>query len=139
MNYKKGIWIDTKKAVVVTLENGERKTRVVVSGVETRPRIEEEDKQYTRLGNQHFPDESSRENKVGEEKRSFVKSLITDVKSCSEIVLFGPSDMKHFLQKEIENHHGLSGKIAAVEDADSMTDNQVAAWVDDFFNSRIGK
>ena len=57
-----------------------------------------------------------------------------EIKGCSDLVVFGPSNMKRILAEEIRLEKELSDKLKGVEDADSMTDNQIGAWVTEYFN-----
>ena len=42
-------------------------------------------------------------------------------------------ELAHSFEKEIKNNLNLIGKLSGVFDADSMTENQMVAWVKDFY------
>ena len=135
MKTQVGIWIDTRKAIIVILKGKEQIFKVVESGIETRERYDGEGKAFGRFGEQFLNDEKARDERFNHQSSSFMTSLLTYVEKADELVIFGPAGMKTELKKEVENHHHLSSKLQSVETADSMTDNQVAAWVRSYFNN----
>lgn len=128
-----GIWIDTSQAVVVELLNGEHTTKTIESNIDTRERIPGESKKYGRFGGQYLTYEKNRENKKMEQTNQFLKILLNEIEDCNAVMLFGPSIMKTIFEKEIKNNLNLIGKLVGVSDADSMTENQMMAWVKDFY------
>ena len=48
-------------------------------------------------------------------------------------MLFGPAEMKTELEKMILKDNSLKDKLVAVQTADSMTENQLVAWVKEFY------
>lgn len=128
-----GIWIDTKKAVVVHLNANEPIVRVIESGIEKRTRIPGEGKQYARFGNQYLDFEKRKENRLDHEIKNFLEEVINEVKVDDEILVIGPSAMKTELEKLILKNKIPSPAIRAVEPADSMTENQIVAYVKQFF------
>ncbi|HEY9168790.1 MAG TPA: hypothetical protein VIN72_04825 [Lutibacter sp.] len=131
-----GIWLDTQQAVIVELSNGEQIIKTIESNIDTRERIPGESKKYGRFGGQYITYEKNRENKKIEQTSKFMKILINEIKVCDAVVLFGPSIMKTIFEKEIKNNLNLIGKLIGVYDADSMTENQILAWVKDFYKNK---
>lgn len=74
------------------------------------------------------------ENKKLAQTHHFLKLLLNEIEDCDSVVLFGPSIMKTIFEKEIKNNLNLIGKLSGVFDADSMTENQMVAWVKDFYH-----
>ena len=131
-----GIWIDSKKAKIVTLSGVQKSLKTINSEIETRERIAGESKQFGRFGEQYIDNEKTREQKIKKQAKDFCRAILQELADCEAIVIFGPANMKHELEKEIKNDHILSTKLKAVVAADSMTDNQTSAWVMDYFKSR---
>ncbi len=131
-----GIWLDTRQAVIVELSNGEHTIKTIESNIDTRERIPGESKKFGRFGGQYITYEKNRENKKNEQTSKFMKILINEIKACDTVVLFGPSIMKTIFEKEIKNDLNLIGKLIRVFDADSMTENQILAWVKDFYKNK---
>ncbi|MFA5299544.1 MAG: hypothetical protein WC389_15250 [Lutibacter sp.] len=128
-----GIWIDTQKAVIIQLFNGTQTIKTIESNIETRERIPGESKKYGRFGGHYITFEKNRENKKMEQTNQFIKILLNEIEDADAVVLFGPSIMKTIFEKEIKNNLNLIGKLAGAFDADSLTENQMAAWVKDFY------
>lgn len=131
-----GIWIDTHQAVIVALLNGEHIVKTIESNIETKVRTPGESKKYGRFGGQYLTYEKNWENKKIEQTNQFLKLLLNEIEDCDAIVLFGPSIMKSLFEKEIKNNLNLIHKLAGVFDADSMTENQMVAWVKDFYKNK---
>ncbi len=136
MKTQKGIWIDKKKAILITLKGGKEDGRQIFeSDVITRERIEGESKAFGRFGDQFLNEERKKEAREELQIKDFVEDMAEQLRDAEEIVIFGPAEMKTELKKHLEKDHRLSLKIKGVESADSMTENQVAAWVRDYFNN----
>ena len=130
---KTGIWIDKKRAVIITIEqNGEEVHEVyseiddfhVKGGSGTRfkggPQDVVHDSKYLAHEKKQFKD--------------YFNELIPFVQRADSVVIFGPAQAGKKLAKEIsERHASLQPKIRAVEKADNMTPNQLKAWVRDYF------
>ncbi len=132
-----GVWIDSKKAKIVMLTGNQKQLKIIKSGIESRERVAGESNQPGRFGEQYVDNEKSKEQKIKKQARDFCKLVKQEIADCESIVIFGPANMKHELEKEIKTDHLLSSKLKAVVATDSMTDNQTKAWVVDFFKKSI--
>ncbi|WP_372800459.1 hypothetical protein [Lutibacter sp.] len=130
-----GIWIDTKHAFVIRLSNNSHTFKTIESNIETRERVEGETKKYGRFGGQYLTYEKNRENKRIQMTNQFLKSLLKEIETCDSVVVFGPSKMKHIFEKEIRNNMQLTHKLAGVSSVNYLTENQIVAWVKDYFKS----
>jgi hypothetical protein len=130
-----GIWIDSHQAVIISLSNSTHKVKKIDSNIEFRKRVEGESKKYGRFGGQYLTYEKNRENRRNEQTNLYFKQLLKEVVNCKSVVLFGPSNMKILFEKEIKNNKQLSNKLIGSYSADAMTENQIIAWVKDFYNN----
>ena len=135
MGNKTGVWIDSKKAIVVELADNDKKVRTIESGFDSRERKEGEGKKFGRFAGQFLNFEKRKQRKQLKQEKSYFEKVLKILSRSEEVVLFGPAGTKVKLQKEIESRKNLPFNLKGVEDADSMTDNQVAAWVNDYFKS----
>ena len=134
MKVQTGIWIDTQQAVIVTLHDKEEHSREVLeSGISSRERVPGETKDFGRFGDQYLDPEHKKEHRLEQQKKDYFKALAERVKGTAELVLFGPAGMKIAFEKYIRENRTLADKLLAVETTDSMTENQIAAWVKDFY------
>jgi fructose-1-phosphate kinase PfkB-like protein len=128
-----GIWIDTKQAVAIKLFNNKHSVKIIESNIETRERVAGESKKYGRFGGQYMTFEKNKLNRKNEQTNQFIKNLIKEVENCESVVLFGPSKMKNIFEKELLKNLKLSIKLVGVYNSKQLTENQMVAWVKDFF------
>lgn len=128
-----GIWIDTKQAVIIKLTNENHTVKVIESYVETRERIPGESKKFGRFGGQYLTYEKNKLNRKNEQTNQYLKQLIKEIQNCESVVLFGPSNMKNLFEKEIKKNMQLSNKLLGVFNSKLLTENQMVAWVKDYY------
>ena len=133
MKKQTGIWIDHEKALIITLDRGRYKLKTIESNIVTRDRIDGETKSYGRFGDQSLSQEKHKERRIKEQTSNYLKNLLSEIKDMDELVLFGPANMKKELEKLIHNDTTLASKLKSVVSADSMTENQMVAWVKNFY------
>lgn len=126
---KVGVWIDLKKAIIVTLNGKDKNVLTIQSEIEPQERIPGEKKKYVRFGNQFSNLEKQKENRLKNSTKEFLKNVAGKLGHSDALVVFGPAGMKHELEKLIVKNKKLAAKLHGVETADSMTDNQTVAWV----------
>jgi len=129
-----GIWIDTKQAKIVKINSNGETLKTILSDIETRTRVDGEKGNQGRIGDQYIDLDKKHEAKIDKQKKDFSKRIIEEIKKASSLVIFGPADMKFSLAKELQKQPGISLDISGIESADSMTDNQIIAWVKDFYS-----
>ncbi len=129
-----GIWLDKEKAFVVTLENTHESLVKIPSNMEHfRPH----GGSGTRFkgGPQDVVQDSKYLEREKHQFKSYFKSIIEEIKDADALVIFGPAEANEKLNKELQNNYkSLGAKVKDVVKADSMTDNQIIAWVKAFFN-----
>jgi len=129
-----GIWIDTKQAIVVKLSNNHHSLKKIESNIITRERVPGESKKFGRFGGQYLTYEKNRKNRKNEQINVYLKSLFKEMMNSDSIVVFGPSNMKNILAKEIKNNLQFKNNLIGVANSDHLTDNQIVAWVKNFFS-----
>ncbi|MFE3867420.1 hypothetical protein ACFX5E_04940 [Flavobacterium sp. LS2P90] len=136
MKRQTGIWIDTSKAIIVTLEGGkDEKISEIDSDVENSVYHDKEGNKGTFSGGHHGNSESKFENRKKEQIDFFVKEVLSYVKGADELFVFGPAETKIRLEQKIQDEKLFANKLKAVETADKMTLNEVVAKVKKFYNS----
>lgn len=133
---KAGIWIDTKKAVIIFLKKNSEVIKVVNSLIEGRERIPGEKKLFSKFNVQFSNTEQKKEKHKEHDVKIYLENVVNELKNTDEVVLFGPAEMK----KELENFLLKTALpkpiIKRVEATDSMTRNQMVAWVKNFYNPK---
>jgi len=131
---KTGIWIDKRQAKIFRLESdGTTNFQIIASGVEERkptggagtagkggPQDVVHDRKFTER-EQH-------------QLRRFFAQLAELVQGSSKVVILGPGQTGQQLAQDWKTQHtDLATRIQGVEKADSMTDNQLKAWLIAYF------
>jgi hypothetical protein len=136
MEKQVGIWIDTKKAIIVTLDGQkEEKITEIDSEVENSVYHNKEGHKGTFSRNHHSDSETKFDNRKKEEMDYYLEAVISYIKGSDYLYIFGPAETKIKLEQKLREEKSL-GKInlKAVETTDSMTLNEIVAKVKDFYN-----
>jgi hypothetical protein len=133
MKKQTGVWLDKEKAIIINLSEGKHTIKHIDSDFEGRERIPGEGKSFGRFGSQFLSMENKKKNRTKKQLAEYLKRIISAIKNADEIVLFGPAEMKTELEKLMLGDHAFKSKLLGVKPADSMTENQLVAWVKDFF------
>ena len=133
MEKQTGIWLDKEKAIIINLMEGKHSIKRLRSEITTRERFPGESKKFGRFGNQFLSMESKKRNMVKNQANEYLKNIIHEIRYVDKLVLFGPAEMKTQLEKAILKNSIISKKLVAVEPADNMTENQLVAWVKEYY------
>ncbi|WP_269240931.1 hypothetical protein [Flavobacterium limnophilum] len=136
MEKQVGIWIDSKKAIIVTLD-GKKEERIteIDSEVENSVYHNKEGNKGTFSGSHHGDSETKFDNRKKEELNYYLKSVMNQINKPAYLYIFGPGETKTKLEQKIHDDKSL-GKtnLKAVETSDNMTLNEIVAKVRDFYN-----
>lgn len=131
-----GIWIDKEKAHIVCIDGEKETFKTILSNIENyRPH----GGSGTRFkgGPQDVVQDSKYLEREKHQLKNYFKDIATVIKDADKLVIFGPAGTNEKLNNELQlNYKTLSTKVRGIEKADSMTNNQVTAWVKDFFKSK---
>ncbi len=132
MRTKVGLWIDHRKAIVVSVTEKGEEMGLIISKVE---------KQLRRSGNSplkgpyeslQVPESDSRQKTFTGHLNIYYDAVIACIRYAEFILIFGPGEAKGELKKRLERSN-LGGRIVGIETADKMTDRQIAAKVRQHF------
>ncbi|ASB50758.1 hypothetical protein [Alkalitalea saponilacus] len=138
MRKEVGIWLDTNKAVLVSLMDGNNETvQVLESEVESRTRFPGE-KKNSRIGSLLTKaDDNKVANRKKQQKHHYYQEIMKHVGSeVNALYLFGPSKAKIELEKELKENTSFSNLDINVESADKMTEKQMIARVKSYFETQ---
>lgn len=137
-----GIWIDRKKAAIVTLNRPEQKYEAdkvititqIRSDVERKVRLAGGSRtRNTPWGPQEVAVDGKIEARLKQQLKKFYHQIIEFIKDANKILIMGPGETKYGLKKQIEQSKTMASKIVDVQTCDKMTDNQLAARVKSYF------
>ncbi|MCY1636408.1 hypothetical protein [Marinifilum sp. D737] len=130
-----GVWLDTEKAYIITLESGNCHIETIESEVETRVRFKGETKAYSRMGNQFINPAKRMTHRRRHQFKQYFENISSKLENAEEIYLFGPAETKVHLAKHINKNTNLNDKVRKIESEDNMTENQMIARVKEIFSS----
>jgi hypothetical protein len=125
MKSKVGLWIDHRKAIIVTITDEGEETKQITSDMEKHVR-------FSKGVSEEGSSEDVRDRNFGNHLNSFYDAVIACLREAESIQIFGPGEAKGELEKRLENE-GLKGRIIEMETMDKMTDRQIAAKVRQHF------
>ena len=113
---KVGIWIDHRRAVIVTIEHGQETIATMEGDADRLPA---------------GPQSSINEHRIEENYKlhvvHFYKDVIKAIGKADQLLVIGPAQAKHEFAEEVEKVADLRAVPRKIEAADKMTDPQIAA------------
>ena len=132
MRTKVGLWIDHRKAIVVSVTDKGKEILLTISGIEKQPRRSGDSPLKGRYESQQVPANNSRQRAFTGHLNLYYDAVIACIGDAESILIFGPGEAKGELRKRLEKRK-LSGRVACVETVDKMTTRQIAARVRQHF------
>jgi hypothetical protein len=131
MDKKVGLWLDRKKAVIVTITNNGEERRIITSDIE----------QYVRHSSGVPGDgsaEDARDQRFWNHIEAYYDKVIAHIGDAKAIQIFGPGEAKYELKKRLENEGMLDNPLLSVDedDAGGLTDRQIVIRVRKRFPAR---
>jgi hypothetical protein len=125
MKKEVGLWIDRRRAAIVTVKDGDMEMHQVVSDIDKHVRFSG--------GAQDISEEDIVERRFENHLRKYYDEVISNIHDAESIFIFGPGEAKVELKKRIDGKSFIGKKIH-VETVDKMTDRQITAKVKRHFN-----
>ncbi|MEE9910864.1 MAG: hypothetical protein K4571_03985 [Deltaproteobacteria bacterium] len=133
MAAKIGLWIDHRQAVIISLTGKGADKTVIKSNAEKHIRAAGGSSLKGSFKSRLVPADDRREQEFTGHLKIYYNQIVEAVSAAESILIFGPGEAKKELKKQLEKNNS-GGRIAGVETADEMTDNQILAKVCKFFN-----
>lgn len=128
MNKQVGLWLDRRKAVIVSIANNIEAKRIITSDMEHYVL-------YSTVVPGDGAPENERDRRFWKHLGEYYDKIIAHIRDATEIQIFGPEEAKYELQKLLENQ-GLSEQIVSIEEVGILTDLQIATIVQKRFPTR---
>jgi stalled ribosome rescue protein Dom34 len=133
MKGKVGLWIDHKKAVIVSIESDGEHIEVIKSNIERHVRLSGGSRAVTPYSRQDVVSNGRRDRKFMHHVELYYHKVIQAIRDAETLFIFGPGPAKREFKKEIEKSKELASHIAGLESVDKMTQPQVAAKVREYY------
>ena len=132
MKKEVGLWVDHRKAVIVTITDEVEVTLEIRSNLEKHVRFSSGTQPKDGSQPRGSKAEDMRDRRFGDFLDSFYDGIISMIRTADSIWIFGPGEAKGELEKRLM-HAGLGERIVGVETVDKMTDRQIAAKIRDHY------
>jgi hypothetical protein len=124
MNQKVGIWIDHRRAVIVSASADGVTTKILESEVGAHPRYS---------GQQDGGGEQKYEERHDQGLDRYYDDVISQLGRPEAFLIFGPGEAKLELKERLSRTKAFSGRTVEVETSDKLTDPQIVAKVKEHF------
>jgi hypothetical protein len=128
MSNRVGLWIDHRKAVIVTVTPEGEETRQITSDMEKHIR-------FSSGASEDGSAEDVRDRQFGNHLNSYYDDVIGAIAEAESIQIFGPGEAKGELRARLEDK-GLGLRVVGIETVDKMTDRQIAAKVREHYSQK---
>jgi len=128
-----GIWIDHKKAVIVSASAGGVTAKTLESGVGPHARYSGRAGYPTPDGPQGSRGEKKYEERYGQHLDQYYDEVISQLGQPEALLIFGPGEAKLQLKERLSRSKALSERIIGIETTDELTDPQIVAKVKDHY------
>src|SRR5687768_12395534 len=124
MNHKVGIWIDHKKAVIVSTSADHVTTKTMESEVGPHARYSGRAGYPTSDGPQDGGGEKKYEERYSQHLDRYYDEVISRLGQPKALLIFGPGEAKLQLKERLSRSKGVSERIVGIETTDKLTDRQ---------------
>jgi hypothetical protein len=132
MKTRVGLWIDHKKAIIVTVTDKGDEIALIISKVEKQLRRSGDSPLKGSYESQLVPKSDSQQKTFTGHLNIYYDAVIASIRDAESILIFGPGEAKGELKARLERDN-LGGRIVGIETVDKMTDRQISAKVRQYF------
>jgi len=132
MRTKVGLWIDHRKAIIVSVTDEGEEIGLIISQVEKQLRRSGDSPLKGTYESFQVPEDDSRQRTFTGQLNIYYDAVIASIRDAESILIFGPGEAKGELKKRLERDN-LGGRIVGIETVDKMTEPQIAAKVRQHF------
>jgi len=123
-----GLWIDHKRAVILTLNGRDESLSVVESGIERHASIRGAIRSRMPYSAQYPKGDDHLDNQFEEHLKKYYEKVLAQLRDADVVWIFGPGEAKAELKHQLELRKSRM-QIDTIESADKMTDRQIAAKI----------
>jgi hypothetical protein len=129
---KVGLWIDHRKALIVTVTEKGQIMQMIISALEKQVRRSLGSRHTGTFESQKVPADDSRQRAFTGHLNIYYDAVIAAIRNAESILIFGPGEAKGELQRRLKRIN-LGRRIVGVDTVDKMTGPQIAAKVREHF------
>lgn len=128
MANKVGVWIDHKKAIVVSVSGKDKEIKKIAFDIGQPIRAAGGSRSTKPYKPKEYVAEDTLERKLENDRKDYYDDVIATFRSADAILILGPGEAKGELLKRVQSKK-LRGVSVELETVDKMTDRQIAAKV----------
>jgi hypothetical protein len=132
MKKEVGLWIDHRKAVIVTRQDGKEETQEINSDMEKHVRFSSGTHSRTLDDKHGSTAEDVRDRQFGDHLENYYDGIISLIRDAESIWIFGPGEAKVELENRLR-HVDLGARIVGIATVDKMTNPQITAKVNSLY------
>ena len=133
MKDKVGVWIDHRKAVIVSASAARVTAKTLKSKVGPHSRYSGRAGSRKPEGPQDEGGEKKYEKRYRQELDRYYDEVIRQLGQPEALLIFGPGEAKLQLKERLSRSKTLSACILGIETTDKLTDTQIVATVKDHY------
>lgn len=134
MTMQIGLWIDHKRAVMLTISEEGENIQKIESGIEKHVHYRGATRRSTPYSAQYQQGDDQLDNQFVQHLNKFYGKVIGRIRGADSVLIFGPGEAKSELKKRIAREKNCARNIR-IETADKMTDRQIAAKIRKYFQA----
>jgi hypothetical protein len=128
MNTHVGLWIDRRKAIIVTVTDTGENTRLIRSRADRQRHYAGGSPLDEAYDKAQAPANDSQRRTLKAHLNIYYGAVIASIRQAESVLIFGAGEALRELRNRLQRAN-LSGRIVGMEAADQMTDHQIAARV----------
>ena len=128
MNTNVGMWIDRRKAIIVTVTDKGENTRLIRSRAERQLHHSGSSPLEEAYDKAQVPAHDSQQRTLKAHLNIYYGAVIASIRQAESVLIFGAGEAMREVRNRLKRAN-LSGRIVGMEAADKMTDHQIAAKV----------
>jgi hypothetical protein len=133
MSHKVGVWIDHKRAVIVSASGDDVTARTLESEVGPHARYSSRAGYPTPDGPQDGRGEKKYEERYDQHLDRYYDEVIRQLGQPDALLIFGPGEAKLQLKERLSRSSALFERIVGIETTDKLTDPQIVAKVKEHY------
>jgi hypothetical protein len=132
MNAKVGLWIDHRKAVIVSLAGEKEDIKLIESNVEKHDRFAEHARFNISSGARQGNSEERAQKRFAAHLSNYYDFVISRIRNAEAVLILGPGKAKSEFKKRLERNK-LGGRIVGIEAQEKMSYSEIVAKVRGMF------
>ena len=132
MTKQLGLWIDHKRAVIVTVSDDGESMQVIESGIGRRVHYRGATRPRTPYSAQYQKGDDQLDKQFEGYLNQYYEKVLLQLRGADALLIFGPGEAKQELKKRLEQQKKHI-HIEGIEASDKLTDRQITAKVRKYF------